>query len=104
MPPLSYDDPGASRSAGPSPASINFGCRMNRTLAKTFLALALTAGAAALSGCATQTDLDLYLQGQLAKEKGQMPQAMASLNKAIEKNPKMGAAYLARGDIYQSEN
>jgi tetratricopeptide (TPR) repeat protein len=61
---------------------------------------------ALLGGCGlTQpTDpLDLYLRGTLEAEKGQLPTALASLTQAIEKNPKMGLAYVARGDVYKQQ-
>jgi tetratricopeptide (TPR) repeat protein len=59
--------------------------------------------AACMTGCmvAPTNPLDMYLKGQLEAEKGHLPAAIQSLTQAIEKNPKMGLAYVARGDAYK---
>jgi tetratricopeptide (TPR) repeat protein len=60
----------------------------------------------AMSGCFFHTapsTTDLYLQGELQAERGDMDTAMASLSKAIEKNPQMGLAYVARGKLYKDK-
>ncbi|MGN6368547.1 MAG: tetratricopeptide repeat protein [Phycisphaerae bacterium] len=46
---------------------------------------------------------DLYLEGQLAAERGNYDAAMESLSKAIEQNPKMSLAYEARGSLYKEK-
>src|SRR3982751_507785 len=59
-----------------------------------------------VSGCAAfdhQSSLDLYLKGQLEIEKGHLPTALANLSEAIKKNPRMGLAYIARGEIYKKQ-
>ncbi len=63
-------------------------------------ALWLLAGAAGCSLTPT-TSLDDYLRGELAAEQGRMGDALQSLTQAIEKNPQLGLAYMARGDIYK---
>jgi tetratricopeptide (TPR) repeat protein len=71
---------------------------------KAVLVLAL---AATLGGCFNllyappKSTTDLYLEGQLEAERGNYDAAMASLSKAIEKNPSMGLAYIARGGLYK---
>src|SRR6476660_7110736 len=61
--------------------------------------------AASLTACTvTPSDpLDLYLKGQLEAEKGHLPTAIANLTQAIEKNPTMGLAYIARGDAFKQQ-
>jgi len=70
----------------------------------TLPALAMTL---ALGTCmlwpAPKSTTDLYLQGQLQAERGDYDAAMKSLSKAIEKNPQMGLAYIARGDVYKEK-
>lgn len=57
----------------------------------------------ALSGCAYQSSLDLYLKGQLAAEQGHLPTAMAALSQAIKENPRLGVAYIARANLLQQQ-
>jgi len=57
--------------------------------------------ATALGGCLTQTSLDYYLKGQLAAQQGQIDTALTALDDAIEKNPRMGLAYMARGEVFK---
>lgn len=62
--------------------------------------------AAGLSGCTalqSRSALDLYLKGQLESERGQLPQALASLSAAIKRDPQMGLALIARGDVYKKQ-
>ena len=47
--------------------------------------------------------LDLYLNGELQVEKGQLDLAIASLSDAIAKNPHMDLAYQARGEVYKQK-
>jgi tetratricopeptide (TPR) repeat protein len=55
------------------------------------------------AGCdLTHSAVDDYLAGQLAAEKGNMDKAVADLTQAIDKNPKMGLAYMSRGEIYKA--
>jgi len=58
---------------------------------------------AALSGCAYQSSLDLYLKGQLAAEQGRLPEALAALSAAIQENPRLGEAYIARANLLQQQ-
>jgi tetratricopeptide (TPR) repeat protein len=61
---------------------------------------------ASMTGCflpSAPTTTDLYLQGELQQERGDLDSAMASLSKAIEKNPQMGLAYVARGKLYKDK-
>jgi tetratricopeptide (TPR) repeat protein len=62
----------------------------------------------ALSGCIAQPGslgggVDLYLKGQLQAESGQLDDALRSLSGAIDKNPHLGLAYVARGDVYKKK-
>jgi tetratricopeptide (TPR) repeat protein len=60
----------------------------------------------AMTGCflpKAPTTTDLYLQGELQAERGDLDTAMASLSKAIEKNPQMGLAYVARGKLFKDK-
>ena len=62
--------------------------------------------AASMSGCFFRTapsTTDRYLQGELQAERGDLDTAMTSLSKAIEKNPQMGLAYVARGKLYKDK-
>jgi tetratricopeptide (TPR) repeat protein len=62
--------------------------------------------AAALGGCAVPpraTALDLYLKGQLDAERGSLTEALASLTQAIDQNPQMGMAYVARGMVFKQQ-
>ncbi len=69
-------------------------------------AIALSLIVTALTGCSYYTNassLDLYLKGQLEAEQGNLPQALASLTKAIQVNPKMGLAFTARGNVLSEQ-
>ena len=63
--------------------------------------------AASTAGCfhvaPPKSTTDLYLEGQLEAERGNYDAAMSSLSKAIEKNPNMGLAYIARGGLYKDK-
>jgi tetratricopeptide (TPR) repeat protein len=47
--------------------------------------------------------LDLYLKGQLDAESGKLDDALSSLSAAIDKNPNLGLAFVARGDVYEKK-
>ncbi|HUO09498.1 MAG TPA: tetratricopeptide repeat protein [Phycisphaerae bacterium] len=72
-----------------------------------FLALMLACGVSSMTGCGLwpkpKSTTDLYLEGQLEAERGNYDAAMASLSKAIEKNPQMSLAYEARGSLYKEK-
>ncbi len=71
------------------------------TTIRWLVALALMGS---LSGCWHQpTSLDRYLQGQLQADRGELDSALDSLSKAIEKNPQLGLAYVARGEVYKKK-
>jgi tetratricopeptide (TPR) repeat protein len=57
----------------------------------------------AVSGCAYQNSVDLYLKGQQQADQGHIPDALASLNAAIQQNPRLSIAYLARASILQQQ-
>jgi tetratricopeptide (TPR) repeat protein len=59
--------------------------------------------AAGLGGCAYQMSEDMYLKGQLEAERGHIPAALEHLSGAIKQNPRMGVAYIARGEIYKRQ-
>jgi tetratricopeptide (TPR) repeat protein len=56
-----------------------------------------------LSACATQSSLDLYIQGQLQAEQGDLSAAMTALTAAIKENPRLGIAYVARANLYKQQ-
>lgn len=65
--------------------------------------LATLALAALLPACAvTDTAETSYLQGQLAADRGDFSTALAQLNAAINANPTLGLAYMARGDVLKT--
>jgi len=69
-------------------------------------ALAAAILSTALTGCwysPPNPALDNYLKGALSAERGQLDEALNSLNKAIEKNPQLGLAFVARGDVYKQK-
>ncbi|HEY4330666.1 MAG TPA: tetratricopeptide repeat protein [Phycisphaerae bacterium] len=58
--------------------------------------------AVGLSGCGllkSQSSLDLYLQGQMEAQQGNLPAALSTLSAAIKENPRLGVAYIARANI-----
>jgi len=77
-----------------------------RPPASILLAAALAAmlpGCQNLFGRPQNSSLDLYLKGQLASESGQLDAAITSLSAAIDKNPTLGLAFIARGDVYEKK-
>jgi tetratricopeptide (TPR) repeat protein len=59
---------------------------------------------ASLSACFRPANsLDYYLEGQLKAERGQLDSALDSLSRAIEKNPQLGLALVARGEVYKQK-
>jgi tetratricopeptide (TPR) repeat protein len=71
-------------------------------LRKPLLLLALSF---TLSACypAKKSTTNLYLEGQLQAERGNLTSALDSLSKAIDRNPDMSLAYVARGQIYKEQ-
>jgi tetratricopeptide (TPR) repeat protein len=68
--------------------------------------LAILTLALALPACfkpQTRSPVDDYLKGQLAAENGQLDDALKSLSQAIDKNPSLGLAFIARGDVYKKK-
>ncbi len=62
--------------------------------------------AVSLPGCfhfTHSSTTNLYLRGQLEAERGEFDAAMASLSQAIDKNPQMSLAYIARGQIFKEK-
>jgi len=57
----------------------------------------------ALSACTWTNAVDHYIQGQLAIDRGDNSAAMKNLSAAIEQNPQMGAAWLARGMLMKRQ-
>jgi len=64
---------------------------------------AFVAFATACVAMQQQSSVDLYLKGQLESESGRLDAAIASLSSAIDKNPSLGLAYIARGDVYKKK-
>jgi tetratricopeptide (TPR) repeat protein len=58
---------------------------------------------AAVSGCAFQTSTDLYLKGELEAQQGHLPAALTALTAAINQNPRLTPAYIARANIYKQQ-
>ena len=65
--------------------------------------IAYTLLAAAVAGCASRTSEDLYLKARLEAEQGNLSSALAHLSGAIQQNPRLGMAFMARGDIYKEQ-
>ncbi len=68
--------------------------------------IAIAVGVMPFAGCFypyRHSPANLYLEGELEAERGEFDAAMASLSKAIEKNPQMGLAYVARGQIFKEK-
>jgi tetratricopeptide (TPR) repeat protein len=59
---------------------------------------------ALFAGCEAQpSPVDLYMKGESAAESGQLDLALLSLSQAIDKNPSLGLAFIARGDVYKQK-
>jgi Tfp pilus assembly protein PilF len=57
----------------------------------------------ALSGCAFHTSRDLYLKGELEARQGHLSAALADLTAAINQDPRLTSAYIARATVYQQQ-
>lgn len=59
--------------------------------------------ALALSACTLNTAQDHYVKGQIAASRGQTDLALAELTAAINEQPRLSVALLARGDILKAQ-
>jgi tetratricopeptide (TPR) repeat protein len=57
-----------------------------------------------VAGCSThEAAVKHYVQGQMALDRGALAEALKELSKAIEENPELGQAWLARGMLMKQE-
>jgi Tfp pilus assembly protein PilF len=76
--------------------------RVTGVLAGGLLTGTLLAGGCAMQQAIPSSD-QAYVQGALARDRGDLAQALADLSQAIEKNPKLTLAFMARGQVFRQQ-
>ena len=81
---------------------VNRARYLTGALAGVLLAGTLLSGGCAMEQAIPSSD-QAYVQGELARERGNLAQALAEHSQAIEKNPKLTLAFMARGQVFRQQ-